>query len=204
MGKYPPYPPSPDGCPVLGSTLSQTATIPCAISPGPRQAFGRLGSARDLNQAITKPSIAEINTSARQAGADAPAKGFERQNRFSLRRRSFASRVLGPPQSAGGTGYSSLSYLKRFPFDKIKFDRCFVSDIAEVEGSSAIVQAVVNIASARNMTTTAEGVETEQQRQRLRALGCTEMQGYLFSAAKPGPEVRRLFRSGGELAADVA
>jgi EAL domain-containing protein (putative c-di-GMP-specific phosphodiesterase class I) len=92
-----------------------------------------------------------------------------------------------------GTGYSSLSYLKRFPFDKIKIDRCFVSDIAEIDGSSAIVQAVVNIADARNMTTTAEGVETQEQRERLRALGCTEMQGYLFSAAKPGPEVRELF-----------
>jgi diguanylate cyclase (GGDEF)-like protein/PAS domain S-box-containing protein len=92
-----------------------------------------------------------------------------------------------------GTGYSSLSYLKRFPFDKIKIDRCFISDVAEVDGSSAIVQAVVNIAASRSMTTTAEGVETEAQRERLRALGCTEMQGYLFSAAKPGPEVRRLF-----------
>jgi len=92
-----------------------------------------------------------------------------------------------------GTGYSSLSYLKRFPFDKIKIDRCFISDITEIDGSSAIVQAVVNIAASRNMTTTAEGVETLEQKQRLRALGCTEMQGYLFSAAKPGPEVRPLF-----------
>ncbi len=92
-----------------------------------------------------------------------------------------------------GTGYSSLSYLKRFPFDKIKIDSCFISDIAEIDGSSAIVQAVVNIAASRNMTTTAEGVETLEQKQRLRALGCTEMQGYLFSAAKPGPEVRPLF-----------
>jgi diguanylate cyclase (GGDEF)-like protein/PAS domain S-box-containing protein len=92
-----------------------------------------------------------------------------------------------------GTGYSSLSYLKRFPFDKIKIDRCFVSDIAEIGGSSVIVQAVVNIATAGNMTTTAEGVETREQMEMLRALGCTEMQGYLFSAAKPGPEVRRLF-----------
>ena len=92
-----------------------------------------------------------------------------------------------------GTGYSSLSYLKRFPFDKIKIDRCFVSDIAEIDGSSAIVQAVVNIAAARNMTTTAEGVETAEQKEMLRALGCTEMQGYLFSAAKPGAEVRHLF-----------
>ena len=90
-----------------------------------------------------------------------------------------------------GTGFSSLSYLKRFPFDKIKIDRCFVSDI-DVDGSAAIVQAVVNIAAARNMTTTAEGVETEQQKQILRKLGCTQMQGYLFSAAKPALEVRRL------------
>ena len=94
-----------------------------------------------------------------------------------------------------GTGYSSLSYLKRFPFDKIKIDSCFIGDIAELDGSSAIVQAVVNIAASRNMTTTAEGVETPEQKQLLRALGCTEMQGYLFSAAKPGPEVRRLFGS---------
>jgi diguanylate cyclase (GGDEF)-like protein/PAS domain S-box-containing protein len=92
-----------------------------------------------------------------------------------------------------GTGYSSLSYLKRFPFDKIKIDRCFVSDIVEPDGSSVIVQAVVNIAAARNMTTTAEGVETSEQKEMLRKLGCTEMQGYLFSAAKPGPEVRLLF-----------
>jgi diguanylate cyclase (GGDEF)-like protein len=94
-----------------------------------------------------------------------------------------------------GTGYSSLSYLQRFPFDKIKIDRCFVSEIAESEGSSSIVQAVVNIANARNMTTTAEGVETEQQKALLRALGCTEMQGYLFSPARPAEEIRRLYLS---------
>jgi diguanylate cyclase (GGDEF)-like protein len=93
-----------------------------------------------------------------------------------------------------GTGYSSLSYLQRFPFDKIKIDRCFVNDIAEPDGSSSIVQAVVNIAAARHMTTTAEGVETKQQQELLRALGCTEMQGYLFSAAKPAAEIRQLFR----------
>ena len=92
-----------------------------------------------------------------------------------------------------GTGYSSLSYLKRFPFDKIKIDRCFIGDITEIDGSSSIVQAVVNIAAACNMTTTAEGVETQQQREILQRLGCTEMQGYLFSAAKRGPEVRKLF-----------
>jgi len=94
-----------------------------------------------------------------------------------------------------GTGYSSLSYLQRFPFDKIKIDRCFVNDIAEPGGSSSIVQAVVNIAAARDMTTTAEGVETEAQRQLLRTLGCSEMQGYLFSAAKPAAQIKELLSS---------
>jgi diguanylate cyclase (GGDEF)-like protein len=91
-----------------------------------------------------------------------------------------------------GTGYSSLSYLQRFPFDKIKIDRCFITDLASPEGSSSIVQAVVTIAADRHMTTTAEGVETEQQREALRALGCSEMQGYLFSAPKPAADIRPL------------
>ncbi len=93
-----------------------------------------------------------------------------------------------------GTGYSSLSYLQRFPFDKIKVDRSFVRDIAEPgNGSTSIVQAVVNIASARLMTTTAEGVETEAQRQVLSDLGCSEMQGYLFSPPRPAAQIRQLF-----------
>jgi diguanylate cyclase (GGDEF)-like protein len=94
-----------------------------------------------------------------------------------------------------GTGYSSLSYLQRFPFDKIKIDRCFVNDITEPGGSSGIVQAVVNIAAERHMTTTAEGVETQQQMELLRALGCGEMQGYLFSPAKPAADIRQLLFS---------
>jgi diguanylate cyclase (GGDEF)-like protein len=91
-----------------------------------------------------------------------------------------------------GTGYSSLSYLQRFPFDKIKIDRCFVTDIAEANGSSGIVRAVVNIAAERHMTTTAEGVETREQQELLRALGCSEMQGYLFSRPKPAAEIRQM------------
>jgi EAL domain-containing protein (putative c-di-GMP-specific phosphodiesterase class I) len=103
-----------------------------------------------------------------------------------------------------GTGYSSLSYLHRFPFDKIKIDRSFINDIAEPGGSSSIVQAVVNIAAARHMTTTAEGIETQQQQQLLRGLGCSEMQGYLFSPAKPAAELARLFFSHSERSAVVA
>jgi EAL domain-containing protein (putative c-di-GMP-specific phosphodiesterase class I) len=94
-----------------------------------------------------------------------------------------------------GTGYSSLSYLQRFPFDKIKIDRCFVNDITS-KGGSSIVQAVVNIAAARDMMTLAEGVETSQQRELLRALGCTEMQGFLFSRPVPAFDIRRLLQAG--------
>jgi diguanylate cyclase (GGDEF)-like protein len=97
-----------------------------------------------------------------------------------------------------GTGYSSLSYLQRFPFDKIKIDRCFVKDIAGPAGSSAIVQAIVNIAAASNMTTTAEGVETVPQMELLRELGCTEMQGYLFSPAISCAEIQRLLYARGD------
>jgi diguanylate cyclase (GGDEF)-like protein len=100
-----------------------------------------------------------------------------------------------------GTGYSSLSYLQRFPFDKIKIDRCFINDIAEAEGSSSIVQAVINIARARNMTTTAEGVETEEQREMLLSFGCTEMQGDLFSRARPVSEIRMLLSQANSIAA---
>src|ERR1700761_8488227 len=95
-----------------------------------------------------------------------------------------------------GTGYSSLSYLRRFPFDKIKIDRCFVDGIEGADGSSAIVQAVINIAIAQNMTTTAEGIEADPQREMLRDLGCTEMQGFLFSRPLPADAVRALLLGG--------
>jgi diguanylate cyclase (GGDEF)-like protein len=103
-----------------------------------------------------------------------------------------------------GTGYSSLSYLQRFPFDKIKIDRCFIKDVAEPDGSTSIVQAVVNIAAARRMTTTAEGVETGPQLDMLRTLGCTEMQGYLFSPAVPAAELKQLLLSRRQAFAGVA
>jgi diguanylate cyclase (GGDEF)-like protein len=91
-----------------------------------------------------------------------------------------------------GTGYSSLSYLRSFPFDKIKIDRCFISELAESEESAAIVRAVAGLASSLNMRTTAEGVETHQQMQRVQALGCTEMQGFWFSRPQPLDAVTKL------------
>lgn len=94
-----------------------------------------------------------------------------------------------------GTGYSSLSYLQRFPFDKIKIDRSFVKTVTDIGGSAPIIQAVVSIAKARNMTTTAEGVERIEQRDLVRDMGCTHMQGYFFSAARPAVEIRELLNA---------
>ncbi|MFD2181902.1 EAL domain-containing protein [Rhodoplanes azumiensis] len=91
-----------------------------------------------------------------------------------------------------GTGYSSLSYLRSFPFDKIKIDRGFVMDLDDGSDRMAIVQAVVHMARALGMRTTAEGVETPHQQELLAAIGCDEAQGYLFSRALPIDEIVRL------------
>jgi diguanylate cyclase (GGDEF)-like protein len=80
-----------------------------------------------------------------------------------------------------GSGHSSLSYLCKFPFDKIKIDRAFVSALPHNAECLAIVRAAVGIASSMQIPTTAEGVETPEQLERVRAEGCTSAQGFLFS-----------------------
>jgi diguanylate cyclase (GGDEF)-like protein len=92
-----------------------------------------------------------------------------------------------------GTGYSSLSYLRSFPLDKIKIDRSFIQDLSNGAEPLAIVHAVAGLARSLNMISTAEGVETQQQLDQLQSVGCTEMQGYLFSQARPAADIVRLF-----------
>ena len=99
-----------------------------------------------------------------------------------------------------GTGYSSLSYLRSFPFDKIKIDRSFIQDLMSGTEPLAIVHAIAGLAKNLNMISTAEGVETKQQLEALQALGCIEMQGYLFSHARPPAEIARMFFNGGKRA----
>jgi EAL domain-containing protein (putative c-di-GMP-specific phosphodiesterase class I) len=91
-----------------------------------------------------------------------------------------------------GTGYSSIGYLRSFRFDKLKIDRSFVKDLLSDEKSLAIVRAIVGLGTSFGITTTAEGVETEDQRRCLSHEGCTEVQGYLYSKPLPPNEINAL------------
>ncbi|HEV7277929.1 MAG TPA: EAL domain-containing protein [Devosiaceae bacterium] len=93
-----------------------------------------------------------------------------------------------------GTGYSSLSYLRSFPFDKIKIDRSFMRDLGVTADSLAIVKAVIGLGQSLGMETTAEGVETEEQLAAVRAQGCDEVQGFLFSRPLTLPALRELLK----------
>ena len=94
-----------------------------------------------------------------------------------------------------GTGYSGLSYLRAFPFDKIKIDRSFISELGESTDCMAIIKAITNLGSSLGIPTLAEGAETEKQFAQLREAGCTEMQGYSFSRPVPASEIAELLSS---------
>ena len=94
-----------------------------------------------------------------------------------------------------GTGYSSLGYLQKFPFDKIKIDRSFVSALETRTDADAIVRAVVGLGHSLGMRTCAEGVETDAQLAFLKRERCDEVQGYYFGKPMPAPEFERLYSS---------
>jgi diguanylate cyclase (GGDEF)-like protein/PAS domain S-box-containing protein len=94
-----------------------------------------------------------------------------------------------------GTGYSSLSYLRSFPFDKIKIDQSFVRDLAANRDAQAIIRSIVSLGKGLGVIITAEGVETEAELSCLRAEGCDEGQGFLFSRARPNAEIVALLQA---------
>jgi EAL domain-containing protein (putative c-di-GMP-specific phosphodiesterase class I) len=93
-----------------------------------------------------------------------------------------------------GTGYSSLSYLQRYPVDKIKIDRSFITNLGADTEAEAVVGAIVKLARALKLSVIAEGVETLEQRERLTAVGCSEVQGFLYSKAVAADEIDELLR----------
>ena len=94
-----------------------------------------------------------------------------------------------------GTGYSSLSQLRSFPFDKLKIDRSFIRDLSNSDEAVAVIRAIAALGASLGMTTTAEGVETEAQRETVRLDGCTDMQGYLVSRPVPADQVISLVQT---------
>jgi diguanylate cyclase (GGDEF)-like protein len=114
------------------------------------------------------------------------------ENLEGLRRQLDALRACGVKISIDdfGTGYSSLAYLRSLAVDEVKIDRAFVRDLdSEGNSGTSVVAAVVAIASSMGITTVAEGVETDEQVETLRNLGCTEVQGFLFSRPVAASEV---------------
>ncbi|HXY94718.1 MAG TPA: EAL domain-containing protein [Acidimicrobiia bacterium] len=107
-----------------------------------------------------------------------------------------------------GTGYSSMAYLERLPVELLKIDRSFVSDMGHRADSAAITTAIVSLAHGLNLETVAEGIETPEQLQRLRAMGCDLGQGFLFGPARPaafyGPDPIRALTVRRRPAAEVA
>ena len=99
-----------------------------------------------------------------------------------------------------GTGYSSMSYLRRFPIDKLKIDRSFISDLTTNSADSSIVKAIISLAHSLRLKVVAEGVETAEQLERLREMGCDQYQGFLRSAAVPAAEIEESIRSSIEAA----
>ncbi|RST30200.1 EAL domain-containing protein [Sphingomonas ginkgonis] len=167
--------------------LAWPEDVRIAVNVSPLQ-FRNSGFTNVVFQALTRSGLApqrleiEITESVFLDGADAVVALLHRL------------RALGVRIALDdfGTGYSSLSYLRSFPFDKLKIDRSFVANVASDESAGAIVDAIVHLAGALNMDTTAEGVEDPQQLESLRLHGCGSIQGFLFSQPIRGAAVASL------------
>ncbi|HZL04799.1 MAG TPA: EAL domain-containing protein, partial [Coriobacteriia bacterium] len=174
----------------FGDTLSMSVNL----SPRQLRDPDLVSTVREALQRGRLPGAAlylEITESTVMEGADAGAT-------------IQALKRLGVRLSADdfGTGYSSLVYLRRFPFDQVKVDRSFVTGLGQDSDDNVIVGAVLSMATALSLSTVAEGVETQAQRDELLLLGADGGQGWLFSAPLPAVEatdhLRRLDEDGGQ------
>jgi diguanylate cyclase (GGDEF)-like protein len=193
----------------LGEWVLRTACAQAALWPDDIKVAVNLSPIQVMSQNLVATVIGAL------AAADLPARRLEleitesvlMQNTETTLATLHRLRELGVKISLDdfGTGYSSLSYLRSFPFDKIKIDRCFISGLADGDDSVAIVLAIAGLAKNLGITTTAEGVETKQQMQQVKALGCSEMQGFLFSPPRRVEELAPMFRPrSGRKATDAA
>ena len=123
--------------------------------------------------------------------------------------RAAAATILGELHEMGvrlaiddfGTGYSSLRYLRDFPFDVLKIDRSFVQDLNGPRDNSPLLRAIIAMAGGLELEVIGEGVETNGQLSALRLMGCSLIQGFLFSRPLPARDLARLLAQGGEIEA---
>jgi EAL domain-containing protein (putative c-di-GMP-specific phosphodiesterase class I) len=156
-------------------------------------------SARQITQAGLVERVVEI---LEETGIDPGALCLEITETALMLDPEVSRDVLGKLAALGiqlaiddfGTGYSSLAHLKRFPVQVLKIDRSFVQGLGQNGDDVAIVRAILSLAGSLGLDVTAEGVETDQQRRQLLAMGCQRAQGFLFSPAVPASEVEDMLR----------
>jgi EAL domain-containing protein (putative c-di-GMP-specific phosphodiesterase class I) len=154
-------------------------------------------------QAVEPGFAAEVRTILRTTGLEPAALVLEITESLMLNETTAGDGLLNQLREIGvqlviddfGTGFSALEYFKRFAVQGLKIDRSFIDGLGRSRADSAIVTATLAFAAALGLSVTAEGVETIDQLERLRAMGCRQGQGYLFSRPVPAAEVAALLRS---------
>jgi diguanylate cyclase (GGDEF)-like protein len=191
----------------IGAWVLKTA---CAqVRRWQRMGHGRLELAVNISarQFQEKNLVATIAAAVEESGMQAGLIELELTESVIMRDAPEAARRLKELTALGirlaiddfGTGYSSLGYLKAFPISTLKIDRSFVRDIDRDPNSAALAQAIIAMASSLKLKVVAEGVETREQLEQLRASGCQELQGFIFSKALPPEELLALLEQGARL-----
>jgi len=183
----------------LGGLMLRRACLDAALWPGDVRVAVNLSPL----QFRVGNLLSVVMDALRQSGLPAKRLELEITETLLLEKSSQVLATLHALRSLGvrismddfGTGYSSLSYLRSFPFDKIKIDQSFVRDLGSNRDAQAIVRSIIILGIGLGVTITAEGVETEAELSCLRAEGCHEGQGYLFSHARPNAEIVKLLRA---------
>lgn len=195
----------------LGRWIAQTACVQnSAWQKGGLPAL-RVAINISARQMADKGLVDFIAETVRKTGIDPSCLELEITESAVMSNQDYAEKVLRRFKELGfhltmddfGTGYSSLAYLKRFPFDSVKIDQSFVRGIPASRDDIAIVEAIIAMAHSLQLKVVAEGVETEEQLDLLRKLGCDTIQGYYFSKPIPPNEVVmllfKLMKGGGKV-----
>ena len=191
----------------IGDWVLRTA---CAqIRRWQRLGYSRLGLAVNISarQFLEKNLVATIAAAVEESGLAAELIELELTESVIMRDAPDAARRLKELTALGlrlavddfGTGYSSLGYLRTFPIHSLKIDRSFVRDVDRDPNSAALAQAIIAMAASLRLKVVAEGVETREQLERLKAFGCQELQGYIFSKPLPPDELLALLEQGRRL-----